>query len=109
MSRWTGPPRCTRPRCGERLAAVANWQRKDTPLDLQWPPELVQSSQEVRLCRTRRGSGRRLPPRVDAEGGGYVSVPSGTTLRVRVEPDRGRYRVTEVLTVDTRTAWPGEP
>jgi len=40
---------------------------------------------------------------------GYVSVPGGTTLRVKVEPERGRQRIVEVLTVDTSTAWPGEP
>ena len=40
---------------------------------------------------------------------GYVSVPAGTTMRVRVEPERGRQRIVEVLSVDTRTANPGEP
>ena len=40
---------------------------------------------------------------------GYVSVPAGTTLRMRVEHDRGRHRIIEVLTVETSTAWPGEP
>src|SRR5215208_6972355 len=39
---------------------------------------------------------------------GYVSVPAGTTLRVKVEHERGRQRVVEVLTVDTSTANPGE-
>jgi CspA family cold shock protein len=33
---------------------------------------------------------------------GYVLVPAGTTLRVRVEAERGRRRIVEVLTVDTR-------
>jgi cold shock protein len=40
---------------------------------------------------------------------GYVSVPAGTTMQVRVESEHGRQRVVEVLTVDTSTAWPGEP
>lgn len=40
---------------------------------------------------------------------GYVSVPAGTTVRVRVEPERGRLRVVEILSVDTSTARPGEP
>ena len=40
---------------------------------------------------------------------GYVSLPSGTTLRVKVERERGRMRVTEVLSVDTSTAMPGQP
>src|SRR5215213_8769563 len=40
---------------------------------------------------------------------GYVSVPAGTTLQVRVEHERGRQRIVEVLSVDTRTANPGEP
>ena len=39
---------------------------------------------------------------------GYVSVPAGTTLRVKVEPERGRQRIVEVLSVDTSTANPGE-
>ena len=40
---------------------------------------------------------------------GYVSVPAGTTLRVRVEEDRGNLRVVEVLGVDTSPALAGEP
>ena len=40
---------------------------------------------------------------------GYVSVPAGTTLRVRLEPERARLRVAEVLDVNTSTARPGEP
>jgi CspA family cold shock protein len=39
---------------------------------------------------------------------GYIWLPRGTTLRVRVEPDRGKQRVTEVLEIDTSTARPGE-
>ena len=41
--------------------------------------------------------------------GGYYFVPRGTTVQVRVEPDRGKYRVAEVLHVDTSTAHHGEP
>ena len=55
-------------------------------------------------------------PAVDAflhlsvlKSAGYGSVPAGTTLRVRVEEDRGRQRIMEVLSADTRTAWAGEP
>ena len=40
---------------------------------------------------------------------GYVSVPAGTTLLVRTEREQGRQRVTEILSVDTSTAMPGEP
>ena len=40
---------------------------------------------------------------------GSGSVPAGTSMQVRVEADRGRPRVVEVLGVDTRTAWAGEP
>ena len=40
---------------------------------------------------------------------GYVSVPAGTTLRVRVEHEGGRRGVVEVLSVDTSTARPGQP
>ena len=40
---------------------------------------------------------------------GYVSVPAGTTLRVRVEHEGGRRGVVEVLSVDTSTARSGEP
>ena len=39
---------------------------------------------------------------------GYVGIPRGTTLQVRVETDRGKPRVAEVLEVDTSTARPGE-
>jgi cold shock protein len=40
---------------------------------------------------------------------GYVSIPAGTTLRVRVEQQGKQQRVTEVLEVDTSTAKPGQP
>jgi CspA family cold shock protein len=40
---------------------------------------------------------------------GYVSVPAGTTLRVKVEHERGRQRIVAVLSVDASTANPGEP
>ena len=40
---------------------------------------------------------------------GYVTVPAGTSLRVRVEADRGKLRVVEVSNVDTSTALAGEP
>jgi CspA family cold shock protein len=39
---------------------------------------------------------------------GYVWIPRGTTLRVRVETDRGKPRVAEVLEIDPSTARPGE-
>ena len=40
---------------------------------------------------------------------GYVSLPAGTTLRVRIEAGPTQRRVREVLSVDTSTALPGEP
>jgi CspA family cold shock protein len=40
---------------------------------------------------------------------GYVFVPAGTTMRVRVERQGNKPRVVEVLSVDTSTALPGEP
>lgn len=40
---------------------------------------------------------------------GYVSVPAGTSIRVRVESEQGRRRVVEVFDIDTTTARPGEP
>ena len=40
---------------------------------------------------------------------GYVTVPAGTTMRVRIEQQQGRQRVIEVLAVETNTALPGEP
>jgi CspA family cold shock protein len=43
------------------------------------------------------------------KGAGYVSVPAGTTMRVRVEREQGRNRVVEVLTLDTTTGRIGEP
>jgi cold shock protein len=39
---------------------------------------------------------------------GYVWLPRGTTVRVKVEQDRGKPRVAEVLEIDTSTARPGE-
>ena len=39
---------------------------------------------------------------------GYVWVPRGTTMQVRVEVDQGRPKAVEVLSVDTSTARPGE-
>ena len=41
--------------------------------------------------------------------GGYYFVPRRTRMQVRVEPDRGKYRVLEILSVDTSTAQHGEP
>jgi len=41
--------------------------------------------------------------------GGFYFVPRGTTVEVRVEPDRGKFKVVEVLHVDTSTAQHGEP
>ena len=43
------------------------------------------------------------------KAGGYYFVPRGTTVQVRVEPDRGKHRVVELLHVDTSTAQHGEP
>jgi len=40
---------------------------------------------------------------------GYVSVPAGTTLRVRVEHERGRQRIVAVLSADASTANPVSP
>ncbi len=40
---------------------------------------------------------------------GYVVVPAGTRMEVRVEMVRGNLRVAEVLSVDTSTALAGEP
>ena len=39
---------------------------------------------------------------------GYVWLPRGTTVRVRIEQERGKQRVAEVLEIDTSTARPGE-
>ena len=41
--------------------------------------------------------------------GGFYFLPRGTSVKVRVEPDRGKYRVVEMLHVDTSTAQHGEP
>jgi cold shock protein len=40
---------------------------------------------------------------------GYVTIPAGTAIRVRLETQSGRRRVVEVLEVDTSTALEGEP
>ena len=39
---------------------------------------------------------------------GYIWLPRGTTVRVRVEEDGRKWRVAEVLEIDTSTARPGE-
>ena len=43
------------------------------------------------------------------KAGGSYSLPRGTTVQVRLEPERGKYRIVEVLHVDTSTARHGEP
>jgi len=43
------------------------------------------------------------------KAGGYYFVPRGTTVQVRVEPERGKQRVVEVLSIDTSTPQEGEP
>jgi CspA family cold shock protein len=40
---------------------------------------------------------------------GYVTIPAGTTIRVRLETQSGRRRVIEILEIDTSTALNGEP
>jgi cold shock protein len=40
---------------------------------------------------------------------GYVTIPAGTTIRVRLETQSGRRRVVQVLEIDTNTALEGEP
>ena len=39
---------------------------------------------------------------------GYVSIPAGTTMRVKIEQQLGRQRVIEVIEIDTSTAHLGE-
>lgn len=39
---------------------------------------------------------------------GYVSIPAGTTLRIKIEREANRLRVTQVLAIDTSTASQGE-
>ncbi|ANY77444.1 hypothetical protein BB934_03745 [Microvirga ossetica] len=51
---------------------------------------------------------RRVLAHVGIQGAGYLWIPRGTTLRVRIEDDRGKQRGAEVLEVDTSTARPVE-
>ena len=39
---------------------------------------------------------------------GYIWLPRGTTVRVRVEEDGRKWRLAEVLEIDISTARPGE-
>jgi cold shock protein len=39
---------------------------------------------------------------------GYIWLPRGTTVRVRAVQDGRKWRVAEVLEIDTSTARPGE-
>ena len=43
------------------------------------------------------------------KAGGYYSLPRGTSVQVRVEPDRGKHRVIQLLHADASTAQHGEP
>ena len=43
------------------------------------------------------------------KAGGYYSLPRGTSVQVRVEPDRGKQRVVQLVHADTSTAQHGEP
>jgi CspA family cold shock protein len=40
---------------------------------------------------------------------GYVTIPAGTTIRVRLETQSGRRRVIEIIEIDASTALKGEP
>ncbi|OAF16658.1 hypothetical protein AYJ54_37920 [Bradyrhizobium centrolobii] len=40
---------------------------------------------------------------------GYVTLPGGTTIRVRLETQADRRRVVEIIEIDTSTALEGEP
>lgn len=40
---------------------------------------------------------------------GFEALPRGTTLQVLITPDRGKYRVVEILRIDVSTARLGEP
>ena len=42
------------------------------------------------------------------KGAGFVWLPRGTTVRVRVEEDGHKWWVAEGLEIDTSTARPGE-
>jgi CspA family cold shock protein len=40
---------------------------------------------------------------------GYVTIPAGSTVRVRLEIQSDRRRIIEILEIDTSTALKGEP
>ena len=69
---------------------------------------LVGPDQAVWLRDAEQRLRRRLPAHVGAQAGGYVWLPRGTTVRVRIEAERGKQRVAEVLEIDLSTARPGE-
>lgn len=43
------------------------------------------------------------------QAAGYESLPRGTTLQVMVTPDRGKFRVVEIVHIDLSTGRMGEP
>lgn len=43
------------------------------------------------------------------KAGGYCSLPRGTTVQVRIKPERDKHKVVELLHVDASTAQHGEP
>jgi len=55
-----------------------------------------------------RGGGDAFLHMSVLKAAGYVWIPRGTTVQVRVEPDRGKQRVAKVVKVDTSTAPSGE-
>ncbi len=55
-----------------------------------------------------RGQGDAFLHMSELKEAGYVWLPRGTTVRVRIEMDRGKQRVAEVLEIDTSTARLGE-
>src|SRR5690242_13063249 len=70
---------------------------------------MVQPRQEVRLRVAGQPGCGRLSPSLRSQERRLCFGSAGTSLRVRVETDRGRLRVVEVVSVDTRTALGGEP
>jgi cold shock protein len=85
-----------------------DWQEKMSPLIANGRVSWFKLDKKFGFVELERGLGDAFLHVSVLKEAGYVSISAGTTLRVKVEPERGRQRIVEVLSVDTSTANPGE-
>jgi cold shock protein len=69
---------------------------------------LVQAGQKFGVVELEGGIGDAFLHVSVLKAAGYVSIPAGTTIRVRVETQADRRRVVEVLSVAMGTGLEGD-